>query len=260
MPSLHSKWEARIKIPTGGWGITFTDSGGAGALTLTAANTYYHSSAGNDSVTLHARIAALANASGTLNGTYSSSIGAGENGTGTITFSCTESFSITFTNTDLRDTLGFTGNTGSATSHESDQHVQGLWLPDCPVETPYHLSSAGRVRSAGIVTLAEDGTYYAFHGASHTMNEYVYAACTQAKTITAAESTTGESYETFWKDAVRGEEPWAVAGRQLRFYKDTTDDATFLTYNVTDIAEPNYNRVRPDWDGLWSVRLDVVQN
>ncbi len=260
--SLHSKWEARIVIPTGNWVASFTDTGGtdATAVTLVAANTYYWSSDGNDSNTLVEEIQDQLNASGTLDGTFTVTIGAGESGTGKLTIASTVAFTNSWTSTDLRNLCGFNGNISSTTSAVGNTHVEALWLPDCPVETPYGLGSRGLPISTGMISLSEDGTYTATHGSKHTRNEYTYSMVSISKVVQTSESTIDESYETFWLDAIRGEEPWANAGRELRFYKDTDADNISITYNVTAARSPDIQRASQDWDGFWTVHIEVAHN
>ena len=265
--SHHGRWESRITIPTGDWTASLTESGGGGAqtITLTAANTYYWSSAGNDTVDLPARLAALLDAASVAAGnsnTYTVTVSAGELGTGKLSLSVSAgTFTLTSIDDDLEELMGLGGElTPTAASWTGASHVEGLWLPDCPVETPYGLASSGLVSSEAIITLAPDGTYFASHGSKMVTNEYVYEAVSVSKTVAASESTTAESFETWWLDTVRGEEPWASAGRQVRFYKDVDDDATFLTFNVTSVARPGISRRESNYDGYWRVRLEVVEN
>lgn len=265
MASLYSKWEARITIPTGGWVASMTDAGGtdASAISLSAGATYYWSSAGSGAEDLPKTIEDQINASGTLSGGYTVVVAdgvPGAGGTGQLSIAGPGTFSITWTSTDLRDCLGFTGNVSGADVYTSPNHVEGLWLPACPVDTPFGLSSSGLVVSAVAETLSEDGTFYSSHGSKHTRNEYTYRAVTIARTVAASESVTNESYESFWLDAIRGEEPWATAGRQLRYYKDCTDDATYKTYNVINATSPDISRHTEDYDGFWTVGLQVVEN
>lgn len=260
--SLWSKWEGRAVIPSGNWTCALTDgTGGPYTITLTAANTYYHSSPGNDTVDLPAKLKALFEAAGGGVRTYTVTCSAGESGTGKYTIAVDSgTFSITWTSTDLRDLLGFTGNISAQTTSTGSNHAQGLWLPECPVETPYGLASSGMPMSTAVVSLSEDGTYSVTHGAKHTRNEYVYGLVALSKVVAASESTTNESYETFWLDTIRGEEPWANAGRQVRYYADTDVDGTYITFNVLNVARPDIARASPDWDGFWTVRLEVAVN
>jgi hypothetical protein len=261
---MSGKWEARVVIPSGGWTITVTDSGGTATdvVSLAAAETYYHSSTGTEANDLPAEIQAQLNASGTLNGTYAVTVSAGEGGTGKYTLSATETFTVSWpaASLDLRNLLGWTSGLAGQSTYTAPNAAEGLWLPDCPVETPYGLDSAGKPRSAALVTLSEDGTYFATHGDYVRNNSYYYRAVSKARAIQASEATTNESYESFWFDAVTGEEPWANAGRQLRWYKDADTDATYQTYNAVRVAEPMLERTAADYDGLWQVTIEVVEN
>ena len=252
-----SKWEARITVPTGGCDISVTDSGGTSTVTIPA-GTYYWSSAGDGSNDLPAELQSQLNADATLAGTFTVTISAGSSGTGKLTIASTAAFSATWPDSALRLLLGFDSSLSSATSHTSDNHVQGLWLPQAPVETPYGLSSAGKPRSAVSVSVSPGGHMTAYHGPKHKRNEYVYPVVQVAKVIQAQESTEGESYESWWLDGVRGEASWATSGRSARFYASADVDGTYLTYHIINQTEPEVDRVNQNWDGQWSVILRVV--
>jgi len=259
--SLHGRWEARVVVPTGGWTVSVTDSGGtdASAISLAAAETYYHGSAGNNSNDLAAEMQSQLNASATLSGTYTVTVSTGELGTGKYTIACDESYSLTWTSTALRDVCGFTANVSSQTSATGANHAQGLWLPDCVAEPEYGLASAGKQVVDRKVTLAEDGTFYSYSGASHVRNTITHPMVTKAKTLVASETTTGASFEQFWKDAIIGQQAYFTAGSQLRYYPDTSDDTTYFTYNELTPFRPSYERVEADSIEYWSVALDVVK-
>jgi len=264
--SLMSRWEARIVVPTGGWDMDLTESGGGGTNTITLpAGNYYWNSTDTDP-TLLLTLGNICDDQSIANGnsyTYTFSVSDGEAGTGKLTVSAAFGGTFTLTNvqSDLLALLGFDADLSpTASSFTSDNHVQGLWLPDCPVETPYGLASSGMPVSAAVMTMSEDGTYFASHGAKITRNEYTYAAVSLARTIAASESVASESYEQFWLDCIRGEKTWANAGRRLRYYKDVTDDATYKTYNVAAVQSPAMSRASGDYEGFWTVGLSVVEN
>lgn len=254
-----SKFEHRVTVPTGGWSMDFTDSGGTSTVTVPA-GTYYWSSAGSESNDLPAELAAQLNADATLAGTYTVTISAGSFGTGKVTIASSVDFTAEWNVSALRLLFGFDGDldTVSTDSFVSDNHVEGLWLPQAPVETPYGLGSSGRPRSAAHVSVSPGGHMTAYHGPKHTRNEYRYAAVVATKVIQAQETTAGESYESFWLDGIRGEATWATSGRSLRFYASADTDATYLTHHVINQTEPEIDRVDPAWDGLWSVVLRTV--
>jgi len=265
--SLHSKWEHLLTIPTGDWTMSLTESGGGGAqtITLTAANTYYWSSAGNDTVDLAARLKALLDAASVAAGnsnTYTVTIAAGELGTGKLTIAVSAgTFTLTSINDDAQALMGFTAElTPTAASFTSDKQVESLWLPDTTVETPQGLASSGKVVSTSLVTVSEDGTVSNVHGSKHVRNEYVYAFVPVAKAIQASESVTNTSFESWWLHGIRGQEPWAKAGQQVRYYKDADADGTSLTFNAIPQQSPQSERTQADYDGFWTIRLDVIEN
>lgn len=257
--STVSKIEARIVVPTGGWQVSVTDSGGAvaGAITLAASETYYHSTAGSEGTDLPAEMQSQLNGTGVLAGTYTVTVSAGAGGTGKYTIACDESFSLSWTDSAFRDAVGFTSSITSQTTATGANHAQGLWLPGMPADTPYGLTSSGRPMSASNITIGVDGLYSRWEGNSLTLNEYVWTVPVN-KAIAASESTTNESWETFWLDAVRPTQPWAQGGRSILYYADADTDGTSIAYCVLGGMSPNMTRSTADYDGWWDVRLEVV--
>lgn len=251
------KWEHALVVPTDGWDISVTDSGGADTITVPA-GTYYWSSVGDGSNDLAAELQSQLNASGTLSGTYTVTISAGVGGTGKTTIACDESFTATWDDTELRNLFGFDGNISSTTSATGANHAEGLWLPSAPVDTLYGLGSQGKPVSASMVSMAPDGTMTAFHGPKHRRNEYQYQAVVGTRVVQSKETTTNESYETWWLDGVRGEATWAKGGRNVRYYADADTDGTYLEYHITEQSEPLTDRRDASYDGLWTVRIPVV--
>ena len=97
-------------------------------------------------------------------------------------------------------------------------------------------------------------------GASENSKPVNEATLARAKAIAASETSTNASFETFWLDGIRGEEPWAKAGKQMKYYADTDADGTFLVFNALPQQSPQYERTQADYDGFWTVRLDVIEN
>jgi hypothetical protein len=264
------KWEARIVVPTGGWvdagNFTLSEDAGGGAqdVTITAGNYWWSSGDGGNDFAAQLKADLETASFNTL--TYTVTVSAGAGGTGLITMTVSSGVStITWGSSDgatVRDLCGYAGATTvlSGVDQDGSSQVQGLWLPGCPVETPGGLDSSGVPVSAGFRTLAEDGTYLATHGSKMVTNEYTHEAVAVARTIAASESTSNESYEQFWLDAIRGEKAWAKAGRQLRFYKDADVDGTYKTHNVLNVRKPDIARRQADFDGFWRVRIEVVEN
>src|SRR3990167_1112188 len=102
MAQTGGRLEGQITVPTGGWTAT------VGGPATIAAGTYYAAAF------LAAVGAAFATAGST---TCAASASLGVSGTGLVTITFGSATAITWVSTDLRDILGFAGNSGSATSH-----------------------------------------------------------------------------------------------------------------------------------------------
>lgn len=254
-------------MPTGGWtdagSFTVTDDGGAHNITIDA-GTYYWSSVGNNVEDFAAQLAEDINQAATGSGTFTVSISAAEGGTGKVTIAISSgTFSLAWGTGDgltVRNLCGFAANISAGASSTGANHALGLWLPDCPVDTPYGLTSDGLLTYDAIATYAPDGTYKAVSYSSVTNNEYTYQAVSKNKTITAGETSTNESYETFWDDCIAGQASWAEGGKALRWYADASTDGTYKTVCVTNITSPEYYRTVPEWDGQWRIRIPVIKN
>lgn len=253
-----SKIESLITIPTGDYEFSLTDnSGGPYTITLAAAETYYHSSLGNQANDLAAELKTLMDAASGR--TYTVTVDATVGGTGKYTISVdTGNYSITWTDTALRNLLGFTSDVSSQSTATGANQAKGLWLPAAPIWKEYGIESEGKPRSSANIQVGSDGTYYAFHGARTTRDRLRWPVVQVPRVIAAEEDTVNESWEQFFLDCIRGEAAWAVSGKSLRWYKDADTDATYQTYHAVSANEPLVARVNEDYDGLWSVELEVL--
>jgi len=110
--------------------------------------------------------------------------------------------------------------------------------------------------SSAMIRTSPDGTTTSFHGPKYLRNELTWDAITANRAIQSEETTANESFERWWLETVRGEASWATAG-QFRMIRD---DATSEDYVVTDGVSPGLDRRIQGYDGIWSVRLAVVEN
>jgi hypothetical protein len=106
------------------WTGSVNDGGGADTFTVTAGSRY-------PTDFLAALETALEAATGSgWTVTWSD----GEAGTGIVTIAINSgSASVTWTSTDMRDLLGYTGNLSSAASHVGARGMQGAYFPGCPL-------------------------------------------------------------------------------------------------------------------------------
>lgn len=259
MAIVNSKIEGRITVPTGGWSVAVTETGGGGGPhTVTVpAGDYYLSTGDTIADDLPQEFADQLTANASLSGTYTVTISAAESGTGLVTIAATgiTSFTLTWTSTDLRDVLGFAGTlTPSAASFVGTKHARSLWLPNCPYSTLNH-DEAGWVESDFRAQETMSGNAFLFAGERRTVNSIMWPAITRAKVWTANETTTNESLQTFWLDVILGEATWSkTAGGPIRWHaRSASNDSTYHTYHATTWSEFKPDVVREGWTSLWRI-------
>lgn len=265
--SKHGKLEGRITIPSGNWTFDIDETGGGAAsatITLTAAKEYYHSSAGNDSVDLVAKIKALLDASA-LNATYTVSLPAGEAGAAAqYTISASgggvTAFEITWTDTDLRDLLGFAaGDTVSgALTYTGSEQAEGLWLPDGEKQTPFGDGDAGFEEddTRALTTASGHQQTLSFH--SRTVLPVTWRGVAKERVRTSYETLTNQSFQTFREHVIRGDQSWSKPGGPVRLYWDADDDATYETYWVQgeQLKKWTAEAMWEPWVGQWEIPFD----
>jgi len=246
------------------------DSGAGSTITLTAAATYYHSSAGNDSVDLPAKLAALLDAAGAA--TYTVSVDAGESGSGRYTISATggsvADFTLTWISTALRDVLGFTGNlaTGGGTlTYTSQGAAQCLWLPSAgngsgvPIGTTAIGDDIDETDASDIGTPdSSNVTRFSYH--RRGINAVDYQACTAARSRVAYETYTNESWQSFWRDCIDGDlSAQIVAVAQVRIYTDATVDTTYYDYWVRGLGRCEMESLIRGWQGRFTIKIPRLE-
>lgn len=253
--ATNGKLEAQITVPAGGWTMTLTDDlGGPTACTI-AAGTYYHSSVGDGANDLPAAIAAAANAS--MGETWTCTIAAGESGTGKYTIGCSgATCTVTFTDTDERDAMGFTGNLSASTSYTSPDSAEGIWLPERPFNNLNGGGSwVGSWETDKMGGETASGHFYGVMGAKKRISFLDWNGESRAKTWVTAEVTTNESFEQFYLDCICGEASWGTVGGPLRFYPDAATDGTYASYYVPGMETWAPEQVRPGWVHLWRIKI-----
>lgn len=222
--ATRGRLEAQITVPTGGWTVAAVGSSSDDATV--AAGTYY----------LATLCTALASALSTATGdTVTVTVSDGEsNSTGKVTIASDADIALTWTSTDLRDLLGYTGNLTADTSHVSTNAARMLWLPDCPKISPYGDEDAGTEQTNARAT-QNKGTVRVLYGDRWTEiapGELMWRGVTHARCRIAGESVPNESFEKFWRDGILGEGPGGTPGGPLRLYWDADTDGTYTTYAV----------------------------
>lgn len=257
--TTNGKLEGRISVPSGGWAVDATDSGGAFTATI-AEQTYYLSTSDGTSTTFLEEFEDQLNAAGT--DTWTVTIAAGEGGTGKVTITCSAAWTITWdaASTPVKEICGYTGNLSKSggTGATSTNQAKGLWLPNCPPSNLYGNSVAGWYESSTRGQHAPDGTATVIGGPKRQVNELRWNAIKRAKALAEHEATTNESYMTFWLDFMQGDQTGSSVGR-FRWYPDADDDATYFSYVMLDML--SNSRMEPlvqDWNGFFTVNLGRI--
>lgn len=242
-------------------------STGAGAtITLTAAKTYYHSSAGNDTVDLPARLIVLLDAAGA--GTYTVAIDAAESGTGRYTISAggaLTAFTLAFVSAPLKALLGFSANLGTdgnlALTYTSQGAAQGLWLPSSGNGSGIALGTTAigddlDETDASDIGTPDSSNVTRFSYNRRGINAVDYQACTAARSRIAYETYANESWQKFWRDCIDGDlSAYLVAVAQVRIYPDAAVDGTYYDYWVRGMASPAMDGIVRGWQDLWTVKI-----
>ncbi len=249
MAPTNGKLEHLITVPTGGWDTT------VGGVTKTvAAGSYYISSPGSGSRSFIEEVEYQFGAS-------SVSISASESGTGIVTIVFSGATAIAWVDTEVRDLLGFTADSASATTHVGTLSARGIWLPHLP---PLRHNAGGYWRGydesdyRSVSNAA--GHVWVRSGQRRTiLDPLIWRGLKQEYTWRENESTAGsytnKSIQTFWRDGVWGEAAWGTPGGPVRFYPDASVDTAYGTYRLLDSDEFRPEPMVEGWIGLWTWRM-----
>lgn len=236
------------------WTISVTDSGGTDAAITVVAGDYYLTSATSLLTTLQTAL----NASGILAGTYTVSVADdADTDTGKVTISATGggNISITWSNTTIRDRLGFTGDVGGATTHTGTEQAEYLYLPTSGRDGSF-LSpdgEAGLPETDVVLNVSTDGTMVSTQYETRYADILGFSMIKGSNMFKAYEVTANESMEKFYEDVLG-------AGLPFRYHKARETDATFVTWRAMDVSPFRPIAETPGWDSpsaLWSYQVDV---
>ncbi len=235
------------------------DSGGSQTIVAsTDGKSYYISTKDDDTNGVLAALEAAINANATLNGTYTVTGDFSEGGTGMVTVTADETFSLTWTVTEFRDLLGFTGNTSGSASYTGTNQCRSVWMPDCSKRTPMgdhergflQVDRRGQISATGVVTT--------IGGSEKRFNTHVWPAVSRARTRIAGE-TTDTSWERFWRYHVLGADSntWALNQARFRIHDDADNVDKFQTIDlVSNLRNDRVDPLLEAWNDRWRVSLD----
>jgi len=253
--ATNGKLEAQVTIPTGGWTITCTDALGGPTGVVVPAGTYYHSSDGSNSNTLSEAITTAVNT--LLGQTWTLTIAAGESANGKYTIGCDgATCTVTWTDTELRDLLGFTGDLSGSTSYESPSQAQALFVASNGFQKKNGQSGGSARKSNQQARVNDAGYVFAIQGRDYKTASITWPMETRAKCWTVNESTTNESFETFMVDGIWGQSSWGTVTGPIRFYPDADTDTDYGTFSAMDLGEWDPQELTEHYaGGHWRIEL-----
>lgn len=250
--SLH----AQVTVPTGGWAVALTITAIGGPYTVTIpAGTYYPIEL------LSAFITQLDAASGS-DGAFSYVASTAENGDGTLQLlHATQTFSLTWTSTDLRDYLGFTLNlTPAASNFIGTASIQGIWLPDCPMSAEYGPSDSGHTESDRSEMVSPRGDVSALKYQSRTVLPSIrWSHVTKPRARISGELVVGASFERWWRNTHNGELSYFPVAPKVRVIWDANTLGTYTEYRLVGRSSTEMTRAVPEWSYLWPIEIKGIK-
>ncbi len=251
----NGKLEAQITIPSGGWSMDIEDDINTQTVTVPA-GTYYHSSVGSGTRSFADELEYQGNL--VLSDTLTVSISSGEGGTGKYTISLDGGTNeITWTNTDLRDLMGFDNGQGTgATSYTSDNAAQGIWLPEYPCQRLHGGSWRGYWETDQQNAETSSGHVFSVMGRKKRVLDLTWPAESAIKTW--SNSGGNRSFERFLLYGIYGTDvAWGTSGGPIRYHPDADINTSngYGTYYVMGMENWRPTQVRRGWTGLWRIHL-----
>lgn len=237
-------------------GTTFYTSLSTSSAALRIDTSFYHSSARLRCVRMYD------------NGTHITPLA----WSGTNVTASTDTWSLAWTSTDLRDLLGFTADiSGVQSAQTGTQQARGVWFPDCPLSIDGDPAQAPKVTDKRS-TISPTGTQFSLVGNSYRRHRGVmWTHVPRASTWESAATYTNASYETFANDCFYGlGHAWFTPSSPVQIYWNDagTDRAVGYTYNSSAgmagwyVVNVDSTEPRPSvdgWTGLFRIEFgDIV--
>lgn len=248
----RGRLDAQITIPTGGWSfsLTVTAIGGPTSGTV-AAGTYYPTDL------LTALQTALDAVFGG-DGAFTVSASWGESGTGLVTIAhATQTFTLSWTSTSLRDVLGFTGTlTPAALSFTGTEACEAVWLPNAEGAFYYGNGDEGHTETdAGTTESPRGDVKRLVYNTRQVLPSALWSHTQKAFARAAAETTTNASFERWWRNTQGGELSYFEPCAPVRLVWDADTPATYKTYRLPALTSTQMTKVVDQWNGLYQIEI-----
>lgn len=255
--TFDGRIEAQFFVPSGV--VVTATNGGAGKPIPMPANGYYLS----DFVALLQT--QLNTYSDSAAWTIALSIGA--NGTGQVTINCTGTFSLAFTNVEIRQLLGFAADiVGATTPQIGAAQARSLWIPDCPVAVdgdPRTAPPATDLRQ----TQSPTGAVLGLVGNQRFVHNNVrWTAVPFNRTWTVLEVLANQSMQSFLRDT-----QWAFGANELGLWFRPSSACrlydlkgqlfgTNLAYGWALIGVDKFSptMTKASYTGLWNIVIPSI--
>ena len=245
---MTASWLIGSVEDTAGYGVTIASS----AQTIAAGSYYLHGP--TTSLSLIAQMQAKMTAAGV------GSAAAYLTRAGYVRLTGSGTFTVTWTNTTLRDLLGFTGNLTGAASYVAPNHSKLWWSAgyDANPDTPYGVEAMPMPDTT--ITTSRDGSKVLFTTNNTQQHQaFSWDVVPIDKVWTTAEA--GGEYKAWWDTVGR-------AGLRWYLWPDVDEDSTSTAqatlsgqlgpYKLRRIDPTWYNRQIPNVDQLSQIEIDAI--
>lgn len=260
-----------MTVPTGGSAISVTNSGGGPTVVTVPAASYYLTAAGTFAGLLATLQAQLIASRPPAAGTWTVTMSVGPNGTGQVTIACTDgvNFAITWTDTNLRDILGFSVNLAGAASYVSPKQALGLWIPDCPLRMDGDIPRALKTTDTRTTT-SPTGKLFAIKGnRMYRAKNLRWTKVPRSRTFEGSAVLANASCERFYDDVILSEgHSWFVPASPLQIYAVDSGALTRIgaDKNISGWGVPDLFEFDPKcdsgdgWTGYWQITWPEIQS
>lgn len=263
MPTYSGRVEAKIVVPTGGASIFAVNVTTGPVVVTVPAGSYYLTAAGGVSSILTVLQTQLTATCPPASGGWTVSFSLT---TGLVTIACTETYSITWTSTVLRDLLGFTANIVSATTSTGGQQARGLWLTGHPINLEGDPTRAPLVTDAR-QSMSPTGQTITLVGNTFRRHRGIVWANVEAAQVWDALATyENGSWEEFFSETQLGlGSSWFTPGSPIQIYWLNAGvdsllgaDATITGWSIVGVRSIEPQKSVADWTGYWRIELPLI--
>lgn len=244
----------QLTIPTGGWtfAMSVTGLGGTSVRTVAAGN-YFPSEL---LAAVEAQLEAGEIALGGIEG-YAVSFNS-TTGLVDIEHDSATNFAIsTWGSTNLRDALGFAGTLSGASVYTGTLNQQGVWLSQSEGAFTYGNGDEGHTETDMSSTESPRGDVKGLvYNTRQVLPSALWSHVPKASARIAAETTTGASFESWWRKTQGGELSYFEVLAPVRLIFSIDAPSTYKTYRIPGRNGTEMPRTVEDWAGLFRIELN----